>query len=385
MMFPVRPAPFIEAAADARYMRAAIALSRRGLGLTYPNPSVAAIAVRFDGHRQWVVGRGVTAPGGRPHAERVALQQAGEFARGATLYVTLEPCNRHSRTGFGPSCTDQIIGSGISRVVMAARDPSPFADGKGVQRLRQAGIEVAASYDGDEAARVNRGHCLRITAHRPLVQLKLAMTADGFAAADRRPLAITGEETRAHVHLMRAEADAIMVGIGTVLADDPELTCRLPGLLERSPIRVVVDSDLQLPLGSKLVRDATLVPVWAIASVDAPAEREFTLRKSGVEVMRVVRQDDGLDLHAALGLLADRGITRLMVEGGPKLADALARNDLLDEVRLWRAASSISALSLGQGLAAIGPSLETWLKRADVMDRETFPAGHDVCTVYERA
>jgi diaminohydroxyphosphoribosylaminopyrimidine deaminase / 5-amino-6-(5-phosphoribosylamino)uracil reductase len=382
-MFPVRPAPFIEAAADARYMRAAIALSRRGLGLTYPNPSVAALVVRFDGHRQWVVGRGVTAPGGRPHAERFALHQAGEAARGATLYVTLEPCNRHSRTGFGPSCTDQIIASGVTRVVMAARDPSPFADGGGVLRLRQAGIEVAASAEGEEAERIHRGHALRITAHRPLVQVKLAMTADGFAAA-QGPLPITGEAARAHVHLMRAEADAIIVGINTVLADDPELTCRLPGLYERSPIRVVMDSELRLPLTSKLVRDATLVPVWVFAAVDAPVDREMALRQAGVEVMRVERSGSGLDLKAALGLLADRGITRLMLEGGPTLANAFAGADLLDEVRLWRSPQMLADLAKGAGLPAIGAALARWLDRADVSARESLVAGTDTCRTLER-
>ncbi len=261
MMLPVRPAPFIEAEADHRYMRAALALSRRGLGLTYPNPSVAAIVVRFDGHRQWVVGRGVTAPGGRPHAERIALQQAGEAARGATLYVTLEPCNRHSRTGFGPSCTDQIIASGLARVVMAGRDPSPFADGRGVQRLRQAGIEVVQSEARAAAESINRGHRLRMALGRPFTQLKLAMTADGFAG-DGGPLRITGEESFAATHLMRAEADAIAIGIGTALADDPELTCRLPGLQDRSPIRIVFDRAARLPLASRLVQGATLTPLW---------------------------------------------------------------------------------------------------------------------------
>jgi diaminohydroxyphosphoribosylaminopyrimidine deaminase / 5-amino-6-(5-phosphoribosylamino)uracil reductase len=382
-MFPVRPAPFIEAAADARYMRAALSLSRRGWGQTYPNPSVAALVVRFDGHRQWIVGRGVTAPGGRPHAERIALQQAGEQAKGATLYVTLEPCNRHSRTGFGPSCTDQIIASGISRVVMAARDPSPFADGKGVLRLRQAGIEVVTSHDGDEAERSHRGHAFRITKDRPLVQLKLAMTADGFAASNEK-LAITGEEARAHVHLMRAEADAIMVGITTVLNDDPALTCRLPGLFERSPIRVVMDSQLQLPLSSALVSSATLVPLWVFAAIDAPAEREMALRRAGVEVMRVARHASGLDLGAALSLLAARGITRLMLEGGPRLANAFAAADLVDEARLWHAPHALATLTKDEGLVAMGPALKNWLTRADVEQVDTFDAGADHCTVFER-
>ncbi len=382
-MLPVRPAPFIEAAADQRFMRAAIALSRRGLGLTYPNPSVAAIVARFDGHRQWIVGRGVTAAGGRPHAERIALQQAGEAAKGATIYVTLEPCNRHSRTGFGPSCTDQIIASGVARVVIAARDPSHFADGKGIQRLRHAGIEVVAFDDGGQAARINRGHFLRVTERRPLVQLKLAMTADGFAAA-AGPLPITGEEARAHTHLMRAEADAIMVGVNTVLADDPELTCRLPGLEDRSPIRVVMDGGLRTPLGSRLLRDATLVPVWIITAIDAPAAEEAALRRAGAEVLRVRRGEAGLDLRAALGLLADQGVTRLMLEGGPKLANAFAAENLVDEARLWRAQTPLAALSGKPGLPAVGPALAQWLARADVSETDQLEAGPDLRITYER-
>jgi diaminohydroxyphosphoribosylaminopyrimidine deaminase / 5-amino-6-(5-phosphoribosylamino)uracil reductase len=382
-MFPVRPAPFIEAAADARYMRAAIALSRRGLGVTYPNPSVAAIAVRFDGHRQWVVGRGVTAPGGRPHAERIALQQAGEAARGATLYVTLEPCNRHSRSGFGPSCSDQIIAAGISRVVMAGRDPSAFADGHGVNRLRQAGIEVAQSDERQAAERLTRGHALRVTQNRPLVQAKLAMTVDGFAAAGG-PLPITGEAARAHVHLMRAEADAIMIGIGTALADDPELTCRLPGLLDRSPIRIVMDSDLRLPPGSRLAKGATLTPLWVFAATDAPAEKENILRGAGIEVMRVSRGPSGLDLREVLGLVAARGITRLMLEGGPGLADSFAKGDLIDELRLWTSPHAVSRFSQQPGLPAIGPALARWMANTGSAPKETLAADADLCTIYER-
>ena len=381
-MLPVRPAPFIESIADERYMRAALNLSRRGLGLTYPNPSVAALVVRFDGHRHIIVGRGVTAPGGRPHGERLALQQAGSAAAGATLYVTLEPCNRHSRTGFGPSCTDAIIASGIARVVTSASDPSQFANGDGIRRLRMAGVEVLTGLFAAAGETINHGHKLRIGLHRPLVQLKLAMTADGFAAASAlEPVAITGAETRAHVHMMRAEADAIMVGIGTALADDPELTCRLPGLEERSPIRVIMDSTLRLPLQSKLVATATLTPVWVFCSVAATESRATSLRAKGVEVMRVETDKDGyLSLPDALKLLADRGITRLMAEGGPNLANSLAKADIIDELRLWQSENRLIT-----GLPALLPHLDKWRHRPDVTISQRNPVGADVCTVYEKA
>ena len=269
-----------------------------------------------------IVGRGVTAAGGRPHAERIALDQAGELAIGATLYVTLEPCARRSILRDGPSCTDAVLCSGLSRIVIGAPDPSPYAAGEGVKRLKAHGIVVENGTCKAEARILNLGHELRVTQHRPMVLLKLAMTADGFAGSRQRaPLAITGDAAKARTFLMRAEADAIAVGIGTVLADDPALTCRLPGLEARSPIRIVFDTDLRLPQASRLASTARTVPTWVFAGLGAPAERERALLNAGVEVMRVGEDKGRLDLGVALGLLADRGITRLMVEGGPAMAE----------------------------------------------------------------
>jgi diaminohydroxyphosphoribosylaminopyrimidine deaminase / 5-amino-6-(5-phosphoribosylamino)uracil reductase len=380
--FPVRPAPHVEAALDERFMRATIALSRRGLGLTFPNPSVGAMIVAFDGPRFRVLGRGVTAPGGRPHAERIALQEAGEAARGATLYVSLEPCNRHSRSGFGPSCTDQIAAAGIARIVFASSDPSSFADGVGVRRLRQAGIEVKASLLAPEADRTHQGHLIRIVKKRPHVALKLAQSADGFAGRVGQEIEITGPAARSHVHLMRAQADAILVGIGTVLADDPELTCRLPGLSDRSPTRIVLDSQLRLPLASRLVATATLVPVWVIAASDADDAREQALRAAGIEVLRVERRNDVLDLDAAIRLLGDLGITRLMLEGGPSLAEAFAKAGLVDALHLWTAAKPLCGE--GEAIPALGPALENWRKAPDIATVDRFDAGGDICEIFER-
>jgi diaminohydroxyphosphoribosylaminopyrimidine deaminase/5-amino-6-(5-phosphoribosylamino)uracil reductase len=375
---PVRPAPFVEGATDRRMMQAALALARRGLGATYPNPSVAALVVRHEWGGPVIVGRGVTAPGGRPHAERIALRQAGDLARGATIYVTLEPCNRHSRSGFGPSCSDQIIAAGIARVVAASADPSPFADGEGPRRLERAGIEVTMGVLAVDAAALNRGHLERVRSGRPLVQLKLAVTADGFAAAiDRRPLPITGEDARRHVHMMRAEADAIMIGIGTALADDPELTCRLPGLADRSPTRVVLDPDLRLPTDGRLARGATLAPLWIFAAVDAPAEREAALRRIGAEVMRTPREGRGLALGEALALLGARGITRLMLEGGPTLAEAFAAADLLGEAHILTGPAAV-----GAGVPAIGPALGRWLA-AHPPSGPSRRLGVDTLTIHE--
>src|SRR5579871_4429479 len=220
-------------AADLRFMQLALVLGRRGLGRTWPNPAVGAVIVK-DGV---IIGRGWTQPGGRPHAEVEALARAGDAARSATMYVTLEPC---SHFGKSPPCADAVIAAGIARVVSAIEDPNPEVAGQGHARLRAAGIAVDVGLGAEEARRDHAGHILRMTKGRPRVLLKLAISADGMAgAAGGKPVAITGEEVRERVHLMRAENDAIMVGIGTVLADDPMLTCRLLGMAGRSPVRVV--------------------------------------------------------------------------------------------------------------------------------------------------
>jgi diaminohydroxyphosphoribosylaminopyrimidine deaminase/5-amino-6-(5-phosphoribosylamino)uracil reductase len=322
---------------DLRFMQLALTLGRRGLGNTWPNPAVGAVAVK-DGV---VIGRGWTQPGGRPHAETEALRRAGERARGATLYVTLEPCSHHGRT---PPCTDAIVAAGIARVVSALSDPNPQVAGDGYARLRAAGIAVTDGLCAEEARRDHAGHIRCILDGRPHVTLKLAVSADGKAAlAGGRPVRITGEAARARVHLMRAMNDAIMVGIGTVLADDPALTSRLPGMLKASPVRVVLDPVLRLPVTSRLAASAREIPVWVFCAPDASHDRERSLSGRGVIVTRIEAGEGGLALPAVLHALAERGITRLMVEGGPKVAASFLRADLVDEAVLLH------------GPAAIGP------------------------------
>ena len=367
---------------DFVFMQIAIGLSRRGLGLTAPNPSVGVVIVRFDSGLPRVVGRGVTAPGGRPHGERIALDQASDLAFGATMYVTLEPCARRSIMRDGPSCTDAILCSGVRRVVIGASDPSPFAAGEGAKRLSAHGIEVVSGVCEAEAAKVNLGHALRITQHRPFVQLKLARTADGFAAGlDGTTITITGPETNARTHLMRAHSDAIAVGVNTVLRDDPALTCRLPGLENRSPIRIVFDTHLRTPLTSTVVRTATQTPTWIIAGLDAPAQNERSLMLAGVEVMRVgasQKDTSRLDLTQALRLLADRGLTRLMLEGGPTLAEAFAEEKLIDEVTLLTGHATA-----GEGLPALGGKLTALLQDADANGHiDSQKAGVDVVQIF---
>jgi diaminohydroxyphosphoribosylaminopyrimidine deaminase/5-amino-6-(5-phosphoribosylamino)uracil reductase len=324
-------------------MRAALALAARGLGRTWPNPAVGCVLVR-DGV---VVGRGWTQPGGRPHAETEALARAGAAARGATAYVSLEPC---SHTGRTPPCADALIAAGIARVVAAVEDPDPRVSGRGVAMLRAAGIRVDRGPCADDAAELNAGFFLRIKRGRPLVSLKLATSLDGRIAThsgDSRW--ITGEAARRRAHGLRAMHDAILVGTGTALADDPVLTCRLPGLGERSPVRVVLDRQLRLPASAKLLATARDVPTWVIMTAAGDALRRRSLEGVGVEIIEVAAAPDGrLSVSATLQALGARGITRLLVEGGSALSASLLQQDLVDRLYWFRSASVIG----GDGLPA---------------------------------
>jgi diaminohydroxyphosphoribosylaminopyrimidine deaminase/5-amino-6-(5-phosphoribosylamino)uracil reductase len=314
---------------DLRWMEAALNLGSRSLGRAAPNPAVGAILVK-DGA---VVGRGATAPGGRPHAERIAIAEAGEAARGATLYVTLEPC---SHFGVSPPCVDAIIEARVGRVVSALEDPNPLVAGQGHARLRAAGIAVSVGAGATQARRDHLGHILRVTAGRPCVTLKLAETADGFASAglnDSR-LRITGPIADLRVQVMRSTHEAIMVGIGTALGDDPALSVRLPGL-DRKPLRVVLDTHLRLPERSRLAATAGELPTLIIAGEAAPEDAVRRLNDLGLAVERVSLDAEGhVDLHPALRALAARGITRVFSEGGPQVAGRLIALGLADEVAL---------------------------------------------------
>lgn len=314
--------------ADRRFMAAAIRLSRRHLGLTSTNPSVATLIVR-DGV---IVGRGVTAVGGRPHAEPQALAEAGELARGATAYVTLEPCAHHGRT---PPCAETLVSAGVARVVGAASDPDPRVSGRGYAVLRAAGIAVTEGVLAGEAADVMNGYLTRSVKRRPEVILKLAVSADGMIGRNGEgQVTITGPVSRAQVHLMRAETDAILVGIGTALADDPELTCRLPGLEARSPVRIVLDRALRLPLSSKLVRTARNVPVL-LGADSAVAEGRAELTRAGVGFLATETHDGCIALPELLEDLGAQGFATLMVEGGAETARLFLADGLVDRIALF--------------------------------------------------
>lgn len=321
-------------ALDRRYMAAALRLSRRNLGLTGTNPSVGTLIVRDDGAGPMIVGRGVTALGGRPHAEAEALAEAGELARGATAYVTLEPCAHHGRT---PPCANALIDAGIARVVGGASDPDPRVSGNGYAILRAAGVAVTEGVLAEAAADLMAGYMNRSLRKRPEVILKLALSTDGMIG--RRgagQVSITGEISRREVQMIRAEVDAILVGIHTVLEDNPALTVRLPGLESRSPARIVLDSRLRLPEESKLVAETGRVPLIIATHTDADPERRVVLERHGVRFIGADTVDGRIALPELMEDLGSLGMASVLVEGGAEVARAFLAEDLVDRIILFR-------------------------------------------------
>lgn len=342
---------------DDAHMAAALALARRGLGRVWPNPAVGCVLVR-DGH---VVGRGWTQPGGRPHAESEALRRAGASALGTTAYVTLEPCAHH---GLTPPCAQALVSAGIARAVVATVDPDPRTAGRGISDLRASGIEVSVGVGEAPARDLNRGFFTRISAGRPMFTLKMATTLDGRIASrtgDSRW--ITGEAARRRGHWLRASHDAILIGSETALVDDPSLSCRLPGLDDRSPIRIVADGRLRLDAGSALASGACRLPLWVITRADAgTAARRRALAASGCEILEVdadaAGHPDPVAMAAALGA---KGLTRVLIEGGGRLAASFLAAGLVDEVAWFRAPSIIgddgrpAAAALGVEMVSAAP------------------------------
>ena len=368
--------PKTDAAVDRWHMRGALGLAARGLGQVAPNPAVGCVIVT-DGH---VVGRGFTQPGGRPHAETQALHEAGGLAHGATAYVTLEPCSHHGKT---PPCADALIAAGIARVVVALTDPDPRVSGEGTARLRAAGIQVTEAVCEAEARELNEGFLRKVTDGRPMVTLKLATSLDGMIGAFGGDSQwITGEEARRFGHILRARHDAVLTGIGTVLADDPVLNCRVEGLAHLSPIRVVVDSSLRTPMDSQLVRTAKTIPLWLLTTAQATRSHGERYEKAGVEVLPVSGADGGVDMHAALRLLAERGITRVLAESGRAVAGSLLRGDLVDRIAWFRAPAVIG----GDGLTAVE---SLGIVQVSTMPRFTAAGevrlGQDVLETYRRS
>ncbi|WP_256470212.1 bifunctional diaminohydroxyphosphoribosylaminopyrimidine deaminase/5-amino-6-(5-phosphoribosylamino)uracil reductase RibD [Sneathiella marina] len=329
---------------DLYHMKTALRLATRGLGRVAPNPAVGCVIVQGD----HVVGRGWTQEGGRPHAETVALEQAGNQAQGATVYVTLEPCSHHGKT---PPCAERLIAAGVARVVVALTDPDKRVNGAGIAKLKDAGITVTEDVLANEALYLNAGFVLTRQQNRPLVTVKMATSLDGkIATVTGDSKWITGRLSRRYSHMMRAENDAIMVGIGTALVDDPELTCRLPGLEDQSPVRIVADSRLRLPLTSKLVRSAQETPLWILTIPGNDRERLKAFAELGVTVIEVAATESGLpDMKTALAEFADRGMTRILAEGGSHLLATLIKDELADRLMWFRANKIIG----GDGIPAL--------------------------------
>jgi diaminohydroxyphosphoribosylaminopyrimidine deaminase/5-amino-6-(5-phosphoribosylamino)uracil reductase len=358
-------------------MRVALALARRGLGLVWPNPAVGCVIVNGD----TVVGRGWTRRGGRPHAETEALGRAGDKSKGATAYVTLEPCPHQGET---PPCTQALIDAGLARLVMATEDPDSRVSGQGAARLQAAGISVESGVLEEEARDLNAGYLLRVRQGRPLITLKSATTLDGrIATRTGESQWITGPVARDLVHGMRADHDAILTSVGTVLADDPRLTCRLPGMEDSSPLRIIADSHLQIPLTSKLVQSAGAIPTWVITVKGGDRMRIKALGDCGVTV---IEAEPGADVHPDPRWMAEefgrRGLTRVLVEGGGHLAAALLRAGLVDRLAWFRNPRVIG----GAGLpASVDFGVQSLAEAPEFIRSGLTSVGGDVLETYYRA
>ena len=365
---------------DHEAMHAALVLARRGLGSAWPNPVVGCVLAREDLDGR-IIGRGWTQPGGRPHAETEALSRAGALTQGATAYVTLEPCDHQGET---PPCTEALIAAGVTRCVIAIEDPDPRVSGAGIRRLVNAGVETQIGLFEQEARHLNAGFLMRVTKGRPLITLKTATTLDGrVATAKGQSKWITGAPARAFAHGLRAENDAIMIGIGTALADQPSLTCRLPGMEDRSPVRIVADSTLRLPVESPLVETAGDVPTWVVTVKSADHDKRQAMEAKGIEVIEVAAGNDGRpDLIAVVMELGGRGLTRLLVESGGDLAAALIKHDLADRLAWFRSPKLIG----GDGKGAVAAFGIEAIAEAPAFVRDSITdAGDDVLETYRRA
>jgi diaminohydroxyphosphoribosylaminopyrimidine deaminase/5-amino-6-(5-phosphoribosylamino)uracil reductase len=352
---------------DLHFLQHALRMGQRGLGRTWPNPSVGCVLVKNN----QVIAAATTAGSGRPHAETQALEIAGAAARGATAYVLLEPCAHIGKT---PACAEALINAQVARVVVAAEDPDPRTDGKGIVMLREAGIEVEIIHM-PEAINLNRGFFRQVKHDVPYVTMKLATSTDNYMAyAGGAPKWITGETSRRHVHGLRGRMDAVLTGIGTVLADDPRLTARLPGAENPYLVRVVADRNLRLPLDCALVKTARMQPTWVLtttAALEAAASHATDLSTHGVVFLAA--EDEALSPMSMLKTLGSQGITRLLVEAGPALSSSFLKEKCVDTLYWYRA-----PMMLGNTGAFAIPALDT-----SVRATARVALGNDTCDIDE--
>jgi len=356
---------------DQQYMQMALELAARAKGRTSPNPMVGAVVVK-DGR---VVGQGYHARAGTPHAEINALREAGELAEGATLYVTLEPCCHHGRTG---PCTEAVIKARVNRVVVAMTDPNPLVAGEGIQKLRNAGIEVVCGVLEQDARRLNEVFIKYITTRKPYVVLKTAMSLDGkIATAHGESQWITGAESREYVHRLRDRYDAILVGVDTVLADDPSLTTRLPAGWGKDPIRVVLDSQARTPHTARVVIQNSEAPTLIITAPGAPQERVQLLKEAGAQVIEVPGDEGGIDLASLLAELGQREITSVLVEGGARVNGSFVTGNLVDKVYWFIAPKLIGGITAPGPLG--GPGITALQDALPIKDIKLHRYGEDIC------
>lgn len=364
-----------EAARDQRFMSLALSLGQRGQGQCWPNPAVGCVLVNHGR----IVGRGWTQPGGRPHAETVALDQAGALAQGATAYVSLEPCAHHGKT---PPCCDALVRAQVGRVVVALRDPDPRVDGGGIARIRAAGIPVDEGVGADAARAAHHGFLMRQNTGRPAVTLKLASSVDGrIATASGESRWITGPLARRQVHALRARHDAVLVGGGTARADDPSLTVRGLGV-RHQPVRIVMSRRLELPEDGALARSADSVPVWLLHGSDAPADRIARWQARGARCMVVAPgADRQLDPLGCLTALGEAGLNSVFCEGGGALAAALFSAGLVDDL-IWFTAGLALGAEGWPALGAMGISALSQAPRSALV--ETCAVGDDIMHHWRR-
>ncbi|ADL12941.1 bifunctional diaminohydroxyphosphoribosylaminopyrimidine deaminase/5-amino-6-(5-phosphoribosylamino)uracil reductase RibD [Acetohalobium arabaticum] len=358
---------------DIDYMRLALDLAAKGRGRTSPNPMVGAVIVK-DGE---IVGQGYHHAAGKPHAEVNALQDAADKTEDATVYVTLEPCSHYGKT---PPCTKALIGAGVSRVVAAMKDPNPKVAGRGLQKLADAGIEVESGLLEEEAKELNEAFIKYITTERPFVILKNAMTLDGKIATKTGDSKwISGEESRRYVHRLRDEVDGILVGIGTVLSDNPRLTTRLPEQDGQDPIRIVLDSRLEIPLDSNLVTQESEAKTVVAAAETADEEKAAKLEEAGVEVIFLPDKQGRIDLDSLLAELGRMEIMSLLVEGGSRINTSFLFTELVDKIlyfiapKLIGGSEAVQAVG-GQGVDKVADGIE-------LGDYELSTIGNDILIV----
>jgi len=360
-------------------MENALALARRGLGRVFPNPAVGCLLVREDLSGR-IVGRGWTQPGGRPHAETEAIRRAGDLARGATAYVTLEPCSHHGKT---PPCCDALISAGVGRVVVAIEDPDARVSGQGLQRLKDAGIEVISGIMEKEAHDLNLGFLLSTAEKRPFITWKTATTMDGqIATKSGDSQWITGPLARQHGHLLRAQNDAIMTGIETVLSDKPSLTCRLPGMEDCSPIRIVLDSQLRMPVDAPLVKSAKDTPTWVYTLNTNASDHRSELEHLGVRVITANGGDGGrISTKWVSSDLSEKGVTRVLLESGGTLAASFMKATLIDRIAWFRAPKIVG----GDGRSALASvNIEKLIQSPAFTRRSTCVMGADTLDILDR-